>query len=165
MRLASRFGAASLVRRDRSLAGDELVHFAPSVPTIRAAPEQVEQRLNFWLQYFGKLPQWILLESRIFSWLDRLCESYSGGLWDFHTLSNGGAFTAPDSDIKWSVYNEMKGNYTEMSSEAAGICACLLTFSPHACITVSSAMSEHFYHLREFALSHPESSAIMNIID
>ncbi|EPO4409365.1 DUF932 domain-containing protein, partial [Escherichia coli] len=31
MRLASRFGAASLVRRDRPLTRDELAHYVPSV--------------------------------------------------------------------------------------------------------------------------------------
>lgn len=35
MRLASRFGAASLVRRDRPLTRDELAHYVPSVFSMR----------------------------------------------------------------------------------------------------------------------------------
>ena len=52
-----------------------------------------------------------------------------------------------------------------MSSEAACISVCLLNWSHHVCRTGSPAMSEHYYDLREFALSHPESNAIMHIID
>jgi hypothetical protein len=32
----------------------------------------------------------------IFAWMDRFCEGYSGGIWSFYTLSNGGAFMAPE---------------------------------------------------------------------
>jgi hypothetical protein len=30
--------------------------------------------------------------------MDRFCEGYSGGIWSFYTLSNGGAFMAPEPD-------------------------------------------------------------------
>lgn len=124
-----------------------------------------EMRLQFWPEHFGKIPQWMLLEPRAFAWMDRLCKAYNGGYWNYYTLSNGGAFIAPDSENSWAMYNKLNGNSSEMSSEAAGISVCLLNWSHHACRTSSPAMSEHFYHLREFALSHPESSAIMHIID
>lgn len=48
------------------------------------------QRLHFWPQHFGGIPQWILLEPRIFGWMDRLCENYSGRIWRFYTLSKVG---------------------------------------------------------------------------
>ncbi len=63
------------------------------------------------------------------------------------------------------MFNKLNGNSAEMSSEAAGISVCLLNWSHHACRTSRAAMSEHYYRLREFALNHPESSAIMHIID
>ncbi|MGL5680129.1 MAG: antirestriction protein [Plesiomonas shigelloides] len=130
-------------------------------------PEQA--RLDFWPQYFGAIPQWVLLESQAFAWLDRLCDDYNGGFWDFYTLSNGGAFMAPDSDEnseeKWSLFNPMNGNEAEVSAEAAGIIVCLLTYSHHAYRTENSAMIEHYYRLREYALVHPESGQILSIID
>lgn len=124
-----------------------------------------EQRAHFWPQHFGDIQQWILLEPRIFAWLDRLCEDYNGGLWNFYTLSNGGAFMAPDSEESWSLFNGLNGNGANLSSEATGIVVCLLVWSHHACRTESEAMTEHFYRLREYALQHAEYRAIMSIID
>ena len=61
--------------------------------------------------------------------------------------------------------NAMNGNRAEMSPEAAGIAACLMTYSHHACRTENYAMTVHYYRLRDYALQHPECSAIMRIID
>jgi hypothetical protein len=38
---------------------------------------------------------------------------YSGGIWQFYTLSNGGAFMAradEGDDEKWALFNPMNGN-------------------------------------------------------
>ncbi|WP_404273463.1 antirestriction protein [Yersinia similis] len=135
--------------------------------TLTASVVPDEQRLRFWPQYFGAIPQWILLEPRIFAWLDRLCTDYSGGIWQFYTLSNGGAFMAPEDDDgeKWALFNSMNGNGAELSAQAAGIAACLMAYSHHACRTECDAMTEHYYRLRDYALQHAECRAIMSIID
>lgn len=36
-------------------------------PTVTQIPD--EQRICFWPQYFGSIPQWITLEPRIFAWM------------------------------------------------------------------------------------------------
>ncbi|RDS51204.1 Antirestriction protein KlcA [Escherichia coli] len=109
------------------------------------------------------------LEPRVFGWMDRLCEDYCGGIWNLYTLNNGGAFMAPepdeDDDETWVLFNTMNGNRAEMSPEAAGIAACLMTYSHHACRTECYAMTAHYYRLRDYALQHPEYDAIMRIID
>jgi len=137
--------------------------------TLTATLLPDEQRIGFWPQYFGAIPQWITLEPHIFARMDRLCADYSGGVWNFHTLSNGGAFMAPeaneDAGKKWSLFNTMNGNGGELSTEAAGIAVCLMTYSHHAMRTECDAMTEHYYRLRDYALSHTECSAIMHIID
>ncbi|QLY53826.1 antirestriction protein [Citrobacter freundii] len=133
--------------------------------TISAILVPDEYRASFWPQHFGTIPQWILLEPRIFAWLDWMCADYSGGIWNFYTLSNGGAFIAPDSDETWPLFNAFNGNDAELSSEATGITICLLVFSHHACRTECYAMTEHYYRLRDYALHHPECAAIMRIID
>lgn len=46
--------------------------------TIFATPVADEQRPGFWPQHFGTIPQWILLEPRIFVWMDRFCADYIG---------------------------------------------------------------------------------------
>lgn len=134
---------------------------------ITASVVPDELRIGFWPQHFGSIPQWITLEPRIFAWMDRLCADYRGGIWHFSTLSNGGAFMAPESDHdeKWTLFNSMNGNGAELTSEAAGMVACLMAYSHHACRTERDAMTGHYYRLRDYALNHPECSAIMHLID
>lgn len=134
---------------------------------LTATPVSDEQRIYFWPQHFGTIPQWVTLEPRIFAWMDRFCADYGGGIWRFYTLINGGAFMAPDadSDEVWSLFNNINGNGADMSAEAAGIAVCLIEFSHHACRTGCDAMTEHYYRLRDYALNHPESRAILTIID
>ena len=133
--------------------------------TVTPVPD--EQRIDFWPQHFGTIPQWITLEPRIFAWMNRVCADYSGGIWQFYTLSNGGAFMAPDADRNetWSLFNNLNGNGVEMSAEAAGIAVCLIEYSHHACRTECDAMTAHYYRLRDYALQHPEAHAILRIID
>ena len=131
-----------------------------TVITASAVPDEL--RIGFWPQHFGTIPQWITLEPQIFAWMDRLCSDYQGGIWRFSTLSNRGAFMAPESDHdeKWTLFNSMNGNGAELTSEAAGMVACLMTYNHHACRTECDAMTEHYYRLR-----HTECSAIMHLID
>ena len=148
--------------------------FTPSESVPIAAQLQItttqvtdENRVSFWPQHFGTIPQWITLEPRIFAWMNRVCADYSGGIWQFYTLSNGGAFMAPDADRNetWSLFNNLNGNGVEMSAEAAGIAVCLIEYSHHACRTECDAMTAHYYRLRDYALQHPEAHAILRIID
>ena len=134
---------------------------------ITASVVPDELRIGFWPQHYGSIPQWITLEPRIFAWMDRLCADYHGGIWRFSTLSNGGAFMAPESehDKTWALFNSMNGNGAELTSEAAGMVACLMAYNHHACRTECDAMTEHYYLLRDYALNHPECSAIMHLID
>lgn len=133
--------------------------------TLTASLVNDEGRQSFWLQHFGDIPQWLHLESPIFSWLNLLCKDYHGDYWEFYTLSNGGAFIIPSTERKYALFNALNGNSATVRHEAAGIIACLITYSHHACRTECDAMTEHYYCLRDYALSHPESNAIMRIID
>ena len=142
-------------------------HQFAELTAITASVVPDELRIGFWPQHFGTIPQWIILEPQIFAWMDRLCTDYHGGIWNFSTLSNSGAFMAPESeqDEKWTMFNSMNGNGSELTGEAAGIVSCLMAYSHHACRTECDAMTEHYYRLRDFALNHPECSAIMHLID
>lgn len=146
---------------------DTQKHQFAELTAITASVVPDELRIGFRPQHFGTIPQWIILEPQIFAWMDRLCTDYHGGIWNFSTLSNGGAFMAPESeqDEKWTMFNSMNGNGSELTGEAAGIVSCLMAYSHHACRTESDAMTEHYYRLRDFALNHPECSAIMHLID
>ncbi|HFK6839674.1 antirestriction protein [Serratia marcescens] len=140
---------------------------ASPASALAATPVPDEQRVEFWPQHFANIPQWITLEPQVFAWMVRFCADYSGGIWNFYTLSNGGAFMVPetDNDAFWSLFNAMNGNSADMSTEAAGIAVCLVAYSHHACRTECDAMTEHYWRLRDYALNHAECSAIMRIID
>ena len=142
-------------------------HQLAELTAITASVVPDELRVDFWPKHFGSNPQWITLEPRIFAWMDRLCTDYHGGIWNFSTLSNGGAFMSPESedDEKWALFNSMNGNGAELTSEASGIVACLMTYSHHACRTECDAMTEHDYTPPASALQHTESHAIFRIID
>ncbi|EPB9883612.1 antirestriction protein [Yersinia enterocolitica] len=135
------------------------------VDTLTATPVTDSQRIHFWPDHFGEIPQWILIEPQVFGWLDRLCDDYRGDFWDYYTLSGGGAFMVPGTEQDYALFNALNGNGATVSREAAGIIACLMTYSHHACYTESETMTDYFYRLREYALQHLESRAIFDLID
>ncbi|STH97706.1 anti-restriction protein [Escherichia coli] len=68
-------------------------------------------------------------------------------------------------DETWVLFNAMNGNRAEMSPEAAGYCR-LSDDVQSSCLSYGNyAMTVHYYRLRDYALQHPECSAIMRIID
>ncbi len=71
----------------------------------------------------------------------------------------------PGTEQDYELLNALNGHGATVSREAAGITACLMAYSHHACCTENEFMTEHFYHLREYALRHPESRAIFSLID
>ncbi len=133
--------------------------------TLTATRVSDAQSIHFWPKCFGQVPKWALIEPQVFRWLDRLCDDYHGDFWDFYTLPNGGAFMVPGTEQDYVLFNALNGNGATVSREAAGIIACLMTYSHHACHTESDGMTDHFYQLREYALQHPESQAIFDLID
>lgn len=124
-----------------------------------------EQRIDFWPRQFGQVRQWVFLEPQVFAWLDLWSIDYEGGIWDFHTLSNGGAFLTPPERENYVLFNEHNGNGAGLGTEATGIAVCLMAWSHHACRTGCQVMTEHYYRLRDFALSHPECNGILRMID
>lgn len=132
---------------------------------IYASVVPESKRLDFWRQHFGNVQQCLFLELNILSWFSRLCREYNGGYWHFYTLSNGGVFMAPDSQETYDLYCKSNGNHATVGGEAAGIAACLMTYSHMSFITANNEMAEHYYRLRDYALSHPECQGILTLID
>jgi hypothetical protein len=43
-------------------------------------------------------PAFLAFENLVYTLMSRACKDYQGGLWQFHELSNGGFYMAPDRD-------------------------------------------------------------------
>jgi hypothetical protein len=106
------------------------------------------------------------LEPVIYGITDRMTEDYSGGYWDFHTLSNGGFYMAP-SDVR--VFRVTCDNMFEgdLSADALGITACLYAYS-HLSFSdgrFARVCARHYHRLREYMFEHPEVRAILGATD
>ena len=106
------------------------------------------------------------MEPVIYGITERMAEDYSGGYWEFYTLSNGGFYMAPAEDRVFHVTcdNMFEG---DLSADALGITACLyayshLSFSNTRFARVSAC---HYHRLREYMFEHPEVKQILGATD
>lgn len=121
-------------------------------------------RADFVHQLFG-LHFPLRLEPTVFKMAGTLAPTYSGGFWNFHALSNGGFYMAPDDDtFEVGCQNGYEGR---MSAEGLGITACLYAYSNLSFGSghFAELCGEHYHRLREFAFEHAESVAIMSACD
>ena len=135
---------------------------------ITASLVAIEKRPEVFFQHFG--PMCISIERHIYTWMRNLCPTYNGGFWEFSQLSNGGFFMEPC--VKGPLYMCCLGNGFDgsLSSQAAGIVACLFAYSHlshHDKLTDTqrNTLIEHFHSLRNFAGEHPEAALIFAAID
>lgn len=134
--------------------------------TIRINIVPLIQRTDFWPTHFKGIKGWQTFEVVIFTIMGQFCDEYTGGYWEYCTLPNGGAFIYPDLDHeKLTLFNMHNGNEAKLSPEAAGVAICLMLYSQWSFRTESEVLVERFYQLRDYAIQHPESSAIFHLID
>ena len=106
-----------------------------------------------------------LVEPMIYNLMDRYCPDYAGGFWDFYGLSNGGFFMAPSHEDSYRMVNAENYSDETLTAEGAGIAICLMAYSHLSWHEPAHIFNSHFTWLREFALDHPEASAIFRFID
>lgn len=116
-------------------------------------------------KYFG-LHFPLRLEPVIYGITERMATDYSGGYWDFYTLSNGGFYMAPSSARVFHVTcdNMYEG---DLSADALGITACLYAYS-HLSFNdgrFARVCAAHYYQLREYIMEHPEVREILGATD
>ena len=131
--------------------------------TRELVPE--DQRLAITEQLFGMAFP-LQLEPVVYGVTDRMTGDYTGGYWNFYTLSNGGFYMAP-SEIR--VFHVKCQNMYEgdLSGDALGITACLYAYS-NLSISLSDIAREyarHYQLLREYMVEHAEVSAIVAATD
>lgn len=138
-------------------------------PLSDAIPVSDEQRMSFLPMLFGR--DLLRAEASIFSYAQRYCPAYSGGLWNFYMLPDGGGFMAPD--LETLVFRNADNWFEqEVTGEVAGIILTALVLnhrSWHHSHHDNEEMCAHFClryeQLMAFADSHPDSAAIWRALD
>jgi len=121
-------------------------------------------RLDFLPTFFGTRLM-MRGEAMVYDWMGQLCADYTGGFWNFWTLSNGGGYLAPSNVDPMKLRVDGNGFEGEMSADAAGIVATLFTLSQLSIQTQQDAIGDLFHALREFAGEHAEAALIFGAID
>ena len=106
------------------------------------------------------------LEPFVFAMTSKLSDDYSGGYWNFYTLSNGGFYMAPDSAGQFQVVSE-NGYEGFMSADALGMAACMYAYS-HLSFGESAfadTCARQYHWLREYIFGHAEATEIFRAID
>lgn len=132
-----------------------------SGPTASLVPEA--QRMAFLPNCFGRY--FLMGEVLVYSWLDRLSVDYSGGSWEFYTLTNGGFYLAPRIGRRLRIAVEGNGFEGEMSPDAAGVVATLFALNQIAFETRDDRLIKHYHALHDFARVHAEAALILAAID
>ena len=106
------------------------------------------------------------LEPVIYGITEKMASDYSGGYWDFYTLSNGGFYMAPSDERIFHVTcnNQYEG---DLSADALGITACLYAYSNLSFTDgrFGRVCACHFHRLREYMMDHAEVRAILGATD
>lgn len=109
----------------------------------------------------------MVIEPFIYNITSSLTDDYSGGYWEFHTLSNQGFYMALDESKNYtlSCQNGFEGT---LSGDALGIVVCLyaysnLSFSDRE--KFAQTCARHYRWLRDYAAEHPEVAVIFKAID
>jgi hypothetical protein len=135
-------------------------------PTITRQTVGDPQRISHTTEIFGiNFPMHI--EPFVYSVTGCMAKEYRGGYWEFYSLSNGGFYMAPKSDITFNVICE-NGFEGVLSADALGITACLYAYS-HLSFSGDEAFAQtcaqQYHLLREYMLEHPEAGSILGAID
>lgn len=133
-----------------------------SEPSITARIVTTPERKKMLSTLFSTRSEQV--EQGIYRLMNQLSDDYQGGYWEYYLLSNGSFYMAPSLDnflhIRWSG-NGFEGT---LSADAAGIIACLFTYSLlsfHGC----NNCQDMYHTLLDYAELHPEASLIFQAID
>ena len=121
-------------------------------------------RLDFLPRHFG--PLMLHVERQVYSWLSTLSADYTGGYWDYVSLSNHGCYMRPVSPDRFRISVHSNDFSDVLSADATGITATLFALSSLAFqMPRFEALSTRFHQLRDFAAQHTERRLIFQAID
>ena len=136
---------------------DASTHVATLVPDNR--------REMFLPTIFG-LRHLIVAENTVYTFMDRLSpRDYGGCFWNFYECDGQPLFLAPKSTSRFRIESDITEFRGEVSAEAAGIIATLVTFSHLSFQFESDHLVEGYHRLHAWCDGHPEASEIFQAID
>ena len=139
-------------------------NLAPAVIESGATLVPEERRLDFLPKLLSD--RWLMRgENAIYDFMGALSPDYSGGMWQFFERDGQPLYMAPKRDDRMHISWHGNGYQGEVSADAAGIIACLFTFSHLSMRFGSEFLADAFERLRDYAGEHPEAGAIFSAID
>jgi hypothetical protein len=148
--------------------GEILMNHTQILAPVAANLVAESARLSFLPSFFG-LRLMLRGEALVFSWLDQLSTDYTGGYWNFYTLTNGGFYLAPATSERMRLAVDGNGFDGRMSADAAGVVATLFALGQIVGeIQDSEArdnLIDHYHYLRDYAKEHAEANLIFQAID
>ncbi len=131
--------------------------------TCTVVPEP--ERLSFVEKLFG-LRYVTLLEPTVFDMAGMLAADYSGGYWEFFSLSNGGMYAAPRGDTTFNVCCQ-NGFESKLSANALGLTAYLYAYSELSFGegAFGDLCATQYHLVREYMFQHKEVKAILRAVD
>lgn len=143
---------------------NDTTEYTPVTASLIASTD----RMKFYPAAFGKTHM-MRGEALVFDYMGRLSQDYKAAFWHFYELSNGGYYMAPAIDTEMHV--EVAGNWFSgsMPADAAGIVATLFALGQLAAEAQDTkegdVLINRYHALREYALEHANSTAILRAID
>ncbi len=129
--------------------------------TLIAEPE----RLGTLPRYLGKHS--LEFEMSVYGFMDRFCEAYNGGYWDYYRLSNGGFFMCLSGKDRFNVSND--GNHFDSEMSAEGVSVGVNIFALNALLwgdQTDARIIGLYDDLRDYAAEIPgEAEKIWAFID
>lgn len=124
---------------------------------------QEKDRLEFLPKHIGN--RFYKFEMLVYAFMDKFCQDYSGGYWEFWTLENGGILMTLDSNEVFQVCNDM--NYFEdtMSAESVSIAVNMFALNALMDENCDKRIIDYYYALGDYASEHSEASKIIRLID
>lgn len=134
----------------------------PTTPHLYATELKGLARLEFLPTYFGKYA--LQGENFVYVWARRLCPDYTGGLWNFYKLRNGGCYLAPSSG-EFHTQCSLNGFEETLNADAFGIVVTLFALY-ELCERCDCESFANLYHLlRNYIPMHSDAASIWRAID
>ena len=135
----------------------------PAEPPIIASIVPSHLRARTLPTRFPRL--YLTFEMSVFNYMSTFSKSYGGGYWEYFDLSNGGFYMSLQSSKSFLVEITSNDFTGTMSADAASLVVNLFVYCQLANRHKFDYLIKGFHALRQFSLTHPESTLILSAID